>query len=76
MEAALSIVFNKPAVELSAQMVTNCTSSYSIAGAMFMADNGCQMGAAADAITFMSFYTLPLVSGSEVYRCVDWVCSL
>ena len=61
MEAALSIVFNKTAVELSAQMVTDCANSIFVPGPLFINGNGCHMGDASDGISFMSSYTLLLV---------------
>ena len=61
MEAALSIVFNKPAIELSAQMVVGCANSQIIPGPQFAKDNGCYMGDATDAIMFMSMFSLALV---------------
>ena len=60
MEAALSIVYNKPALELSTQMVADCANPMTFHGS-FQKSNGCNRGDAADAITFMSTYTLVVV---------------
>ena len=61
MEAALSIVYKKRALKLSIQIVTSCANSITIPGPLFANDNGCGMGDAADAIQFMSAFSIPQV---------------
>ena len=57
----MSIVYKKPAVAFSREIIVDCCNSKTIPGPQFAFDNGCFMGDAADAIQFMTKFTIPLV---------------
>ena len=64
MEAALSIVFKKPALTLSTAIIVSCANSWTINGSKFANDIGCYKGDYADALIFMSEFSIPMVGVS------------